>query len=220
MEDTTEQEIKDLAATLELATRERRKATPEQQEGIREASFREFQTLGDPELELILGGFERLCNEMRAGEAPRWLTLIGDSGTGKSMLSEMVHKWAKKNFTVNPGNGPNGIDTYRDIIFVKCKDIIDREKATQWTYTKRICEAFFVVIDDLGAPRDKNEFLADCYARICEERLGKWTIITTNKPLARIAEEIDARIASRMIRGGSEVIEASAMDWNLRENRG
>jgi len=79
-----------------------------------------------------------------------------------------------------------------------------------------MCEAYFLVIDDLGSPRDINGYLADCYAKICEERLGKWTIITTNKPLGQIAEEIDARIASRMIRGGSKVVATNAGDWNLR----
>lgn len=132
------------------------------------------------------------------------------------MLSTIACKWAKKNFTINRGAGPNGVDDYRDIMFVKCKDIIDKEKSTEWKFTRRMCDAFFVVVDDLGSPRDQNGYLADCYARICEERLGKWTIITTNKPLAQIADEIDARIASRMIRGGSKVIETNAPDWNLR----
>jgi len=182
---------------------------------IPEASFEEILTVGDPKLEGILKGTRDFCEDLRLHAAPRWLTIIGDSGTGKSLLSTMVHEWVRKNYRVyRPA--PNYVIDLRDIMFVKCKDIIEREKATNWTFTQRICEAYFVVIDDLGSPRDQNGFLADCYARICEERLGKWTIITTNKPLASIAEEIDARIASRMIRGGSTVIETNAPDWNLR----
>ena len=215
MDDTTEQEIKELTETLAHATKETDISTQEQREAIPDPCFQAFQTAGDDKLETILGGFTGFCESMSTGSTPRWLTIVGDSGTGKSMLSELAHKWVTKNFRIHKPP-PNYVIALRDIMFVKCKDIVDREKATNWTFTRRMCEAHFLVLDDLGSPRDVNGFLADCYARICEERLGKWTIITTNKPLAQIADEIDARIASRMIRGGSVVIETDAGDWNLR----
>ena len=55
---------------------------------------------------------------------------------------------------------------------------------------------------------------------LLNSRLGRWTVITSNVNLQGIAEDIDGRIASRMIRGGSVVVEVDdARDYPLAAQR-
>lgn len=75
----------------------------------------------------------------------------------------------------------------------------------------------FVVFDELGADRDPSGHIRDCLARTLCSRVGKWTIITSNKTLEQIGADIDTRIASRMIRDGSEVVEVELTDYSLRK---
>ena len=72
------------------------------------------------------------------------------------------------------------------------------------------------MIDDLGAVRDPTGFMADNYLRILNKRLGMRTVITCNLMADQIAETIDARIASRLFRNGSRVVQTEAQDYCMR----
>jgi len=209
-----EKDIQDLIETLGPATPEPK---PILQKGKTISAFSSngFETAGDPALEGMLKGCEDFCNLMLTGEEPRWLSLLGPSGSGKTHLSTSVFEWVKKGFRVYQG-GHLGITMIRDIMLVDCYEWVKRDASENWNYTPRICEAFFVVIDDLGCARDKTGHLADCYSRIANKRLGKWTIFTSNMLADDIKENVDARVASRLYRNGSTVIETNAPDWNLR----
>jgi hypothetical protein len=52
---------------------------------------------------------------------------------------------------------------------------------------------------------------------VLESRLGKWTVLTANVSLSQIGELLDPRIASRMIRNNSVVVDVNLPDWNLRD---
>ena len=48
-------------------------------------------------------------------------------------------------------------------------------------------------------------------------REGKFTVITANLTLEDFNQQMDARIASRLIRNGSVVVDVIAEDFNMRE---
>jgi DNA replication protein DnaC len=75
----------------------------------------------------------------------------------------------------------------------------------------------FFAIDDIISEYEKHRSLsaAKLYD-ILEGRLGKWTVITANASLSQIGESLDPRIASRMLRGGSTVLDVDVIDYNLR----
>lgn len=80
-----------------------------------------------------------------------------------------------------------------------------------------LSDDWFVVLDDIGTAHDPSGFIASALDRILNSRLRRWTVITCNLSLKEIAAKIDARIASRMIRDDSVVIELAGLpDFNTR----
>jgi len=74
-----------------------------------------------------------------------------------------------------------------------------------------------IVVDEIGADRDPSGHTRDCLARLLSARVGKWTIITSNKTLGDIQRDIDTRISSRIIRDGSLVVDVDVPDYSLRK---
>ena len=77
----------------------------------------------------------------------------------------------------------------------------------------------YLVIDDIGAERDPSGFSAEKLTTVLGCRGGRWTVITGNLSLAQV-EAMDVRIASRMHRDGSRVVEVTAMDFAFRSGNG
>lgn len=78
---------------------------------------------------------------------------------------------------------------------------------------------FFVAFDELGVERDPTNFISNAVSEFCENRIGKWTMFATNFTLSEIAEQMDARIASRMVRDRNQVVAIKARDYALVEKR-
>lgn len=72
-----------------------------------------------------------------------------------------------------------------------------------------------VVLDDIGSEYGTDYTRSKLY-EFLSEREGKWTVITANLSLEQIGEKMDTRIASRMIRGDSVVVDVNVPDFNLR----
>lgn len=94
--------------------------------------------------------------------------------------------------------------------------IADRMKSGAWHAANDIIEPEMCVIDDVGAEHDPSKAITSALCRVIEQRLKKWTVITSNLTLAQIGEKLDTRISSRMIRGRSVVVELNTTDFNLR----
>jgi len=77
----------------------------------------------------------------------------------------------------------------------------------------RDCHLLF--LDDFGTERP-TEFALEKLYEIIESRNRKWTILTANLSVEQIGSRMDNRIASRLIRGGSVVVDVQAQDFNLR----
>lgn len=93
-----------------------------------------------------------------------------------------------------------------------CKDI----RSGSFGRIDDLIEDSFVILDDVGTEYDPNGFIASTLDRVCNSRLGKWTLVTCNLSLRQIAEKIDTRIADRMVRGGSEVFESELQSHALQ----
>lgn len=101
--------------------------------------------------------------------------------------------------------------------FATVYNLADAWRSGDWL-NKPARDTFFLVIDDLGAERDSSGFVKDKMFELLNARMGKWTLITTNLSLKNIAENYDARIASRLIRDGNIFMRINAGDyWLLRE---
>lgn len=72
-----------------------------------------------------------------------------------------------------------------------------------------------LVLDDIGAERDNTGFATEYLCSLLNSRLGRWTIITSNLGMSEL-ETVDTRIPSRMIRGGSVVVQLTCPDFNTR----
>ncbi len=186
------------------------------------ASWAEFQTLGDRQLENMLEATAGFAQEMRAknvGDPPpagRWLSLVGTSGAGKTFLARRIWKWfnAAGKFYTEPTRGASCV---RSGQWCDWRSFMEECMAGDFSRTADLRSDWFVVFDDIGAKRDKSGMGADKLDTILSARGERWTMITSNLSLNQIADQFDQRIASRMIRGNSVVIDVDVMDFNLRK---
>jgi DNA replication protein DnaC len=175
----------------------------------------EFKTFGDPELVKMLDDSQKWLEGHSRGIAPHWCSLLGSSGTGKTYLAKQCHKKIKQ----------HGLDLYPHKITK-----IPQQKLMRWFYWPKFVrqlrggeyslvdaaiEADILFIDDLGAEY-KTDYIIGALTEICDQRLSKWTFITSNLRLDGIADMVDTRISSRMYRGENTVAETSALDFSLR----
>ncbi len=172
------------------------------------ASGYQFQTLNDPRLEDMVEAAARFEQDATNKRKPRWLSFCGRSGTGKTHLASIVFKRLQFDFqehtTLLSGAHryvwPRLLPKLRDGAYWLLDDIRD-------------CHLLF--LDDFGTERP-TEFALEKLYEIIEARTRKWTILTCNLSVAQIAERMDTRIASRLMRDGSTVIDVDAPDFNLR----
>lgn len=135
---------------------------------------------------------------------PRWLTLSGLPGTGKTMLAKQV--FAKLQTMSS------------SYAFVKSRDFTDELYAGNYSIARMFERMQFVVFDDLGANRDKDGFITNALAEFAAIREGKWTLWTSNLDLAQI-DALDPRLSSRLIRDGNQFVRITAPDYALRNRK-
>lgn len=152
--------------------------------------------------------------EMQAGARPRWLTISGLQGTGKTMLAGQIMVEAQR---LNPGRGSLWIGPRRR---PRCVWLDETAFAAALRMDSGLPEYlrddWLVVLDDLGSAREEWGRVAEGLYRLANARLGRWTVWTTNLTHREI-EVIDGRLASRLIRDGSRGVRITAPDYALRK---
>ena len=142
--------------------------------------------------------------------SPRWLTLFGKSGSGKSHLARLAHYLLRKvGVRAVLRSWPN----LQDAILTGDGDVI-----------ARLGRAPVLLLDDFGAgypTGDKRaRLLVAKLFELFEHRRSKWTLFAGMLTPQDINEQIDQRIASRLFRDRNELVDMrNADDWGYRNFR-
>jgi len=168
----------------------------------------QFQTFNEPQLESMLNEAARFDREATENKAPRWLSFCGPSGIGKTHVATQLFKSLEPLFH----DHPSLLSGAKKIIWPR---LLPRLRDGDYWLIDDIRDAHLVLLDDFGTERP-TEFALEKLYEIIEARTRKWTILTCNLSLAQIAELMDTRIASRLLRDGSKVLDIAVQDFNLR----
>lgn len=174
----------------------------------------EFQTLGEKNLEEMLSKAEAYLSDLVTQKNPRWITFSGKSGVGKTMLAKNIYSEFYENHRYYERE--NGTTGRYDCGFYSATKITNTIRAGDFGIIEQLKREHLVCIDDILAEHP-SDFIASQWYDILNARLGKWTILTTNKTLNQIANEVDARIASRIIRDNNELIICDTKDYGFRK---
>lgn len=165
-----------------------------------------FETFGDAELENALAEAARFVAEISDEDSrPRWLTIVGKSGTGKTHLAKAVYRYVLRNIAKNVK-----FDGCKGIFGGDCIATTADALAEAWRGNFRGISpdeesADLLLLDDLGTTSDKSGFVTDAFYRLLSRRMGRWTIITSNLSGEAI-KAMDARLYDRMLRDGNRVV--------------
>lgn len=191
--------------------------------------FSEFKTLGDPQLEKMKLEAVSLVDDMSNDRHPRWLSLLGTSGAGKSMLTKIIWRifrdavhmqinWPASKRTQTLGCPHGRIIRHRGGFINWGNAINNRMLKGEYDFLEDMRDYSFFAIDDIASEYERHrELSASKLYNVLEARLGKWTVITANLSLEQIGASLDTRIASRMLRNESTVVDVNVPDYNLRK---
>lgn len=162
--------------------------------------------------------------DIEAGVAPYWLTLTGVPGSGKTMITRQTFEEARKHVAASTANHPAQFGIYDERRRRPGVRWIDETKFAQlmlddrqYDLPEHLAHEWLVCFDDLGSKRDAKELLGDALFRLSNQRLGKWTLWSTNLTLDEITARIDARISSRLIRDDNRLVTIKAGDYATRK---
>lgn len=167
-------------------------------------------------------------DDVQNGREPRWVAFLGTSGAGKTMLAKIISKayreqfhmeinWPASKRTQTPSTPYGRIIRHRGG-FINWGDAINnRMMQGDFDFLEDMRRFSFFAIDDIASEHERHrELSASKLYNVLEGRLNKWTVITANLSLEQIGTKLDTRIASRMIRSGSVVVDVDVVDFNLR----
>lgn len=168
--------------------------------------------------------FSMAMNQVSNPKPGTWLTLAGVNGCGKTMLANQAFSYVSRHYPFAGSvwiSGERGRLTTRrpKCVWIDEVAFSKRCKEGEYDLPEYLGEDWLVVLDDLGASRDKSGFTGEMLFRLCNARIGKFTLFTTNLDLRGIAEQIDPRITSRLIRDGNEFKAITAGDYSLRKRK-
>jgi DNA replication protein DnaC len=189
-------------------------------------NFADWKTHGDQRLIDPLNVAARFCNRVRLrgaahDRAGHTLTFCGVSGIGKTFLADCMlnelgrDKWGQ--LAGVQGYVRNGEIIRATYMRRDWRKISDGFKTGDYEIVEDLEKTFLLMLDDIGADHDPSGVGASKLDRVVRSRVGKWTILTCNLSLPQIAEKLDTRIASFLIRDENEVCEIVAEDYATRE---
>jgi chromosomal replication initiation ATPase DnaA len=172
------------------------------------AGWLKIQTHSDPEIEALIQKCAEFALAFNEGRSPRWLTIMGNSGTGKTHCARRLWNhlsarldWRAAGFVQSEIYWPKFVSELRS------GDAFDQFR-DMWKWP-----ALF--LDDICAERDTTGFTSEQLNTLLGCRENKWTVITSNKLLHQIAE-LEPRLADRIIRAPNIFIEVNTKSHALR----
>lgn len=161
----------------------------------------------------LAGAVQEWCRAVRDKQRPRWLSLIGRSGTGKTHCANRVWNWLCSHHGAK--NYAEGVKFVPQIIHWP-SFVMDLRSGHEYERISDMRKWPFLVIDEIGAERDTTGFASEHLSTLLSCRVGRWTIITSNLTMSQF-ESLDVRIASRMGRDCGIIAEINTVDYSLRK---
>ncbi len=186
----------------------------------KEEMFLAFNDFGESSLVEARHESIRFCAAMASADVPAyWLTLLGPSGTGKTMLARCVTRFFRHYLEALPDENLSsetakylrrgGLKPWSSVM----QEALDGD----FTGIRDLKDDWFVCLDDIGAEYARNrELSVSKLYDVLSAREDRFTVITANLTLDDVNRMMDARIASRLLRHGSVVVDVTAPDFNLR----
>jgi DNA replication protein DnaC len=183
---------------------------------------------GDKQLAQMKEEAASFIDDIANNRTPRWLSLLGTSGAGKTMLAKIIARYFRqtKHMQIDwdatrrtqTESTPRGRIIRDRGGFINWGDAINnRMLRGDYDFLEDMREYSFFAIDDIASEYERHRALsASKLYNVFEARLRKWTVVTANLSLEQIGETLDARIASRMMRDNGVVVDVDVPDWNLR----
>jgi len=173
------------------------------------ASWLGLDTGGDPELEKLVRGAAEFCNAAKARQSPRWLSLMGVTGTGKTHCAKRLwrhlsvkYSWLEHRFQPQEIYWPRFVSELRSgDSFERLRDMMD------WP---------LLFLDDIGAERDTTGFSSEQLNTLLGCRMNRWTILTSNLLPDQLAR-IEPRLADRIIRAPNILASIKTTSYALRK---
>ena len=176
-----------------------------------------FETLNELCLEIAKDQAARFVEDIAmwlGGKGtPRWLSIVGRSGTGKTHLAKEIYRYVWRNL-----GGETSSDKLfcLDFKFVPADALAEQWRSRKSAYSPEYERAPLLVVDDIGTVADKSGFVTDAMYTLLSRRMGKWTVITSNLTYAAISSQFDERLADRMLRDGNVVASIDCQSWARR----
>ena len=147
-----------------------------------------FDTCRDPELMKILQTCSEFWGSVMHQEAPKWLVLIGETGTGKTHLGRQLGMLTGKLCKLhNQGDrilGPRQDGRTYTSQFFSWSKVSAGFYRGEYDLIQDMRDEWFAVIDDIGSTRAKmDDLVVDQLFQVLDGRHHKWTVITTNKSI-------------------------------------
>lgn len=172
------------------------------------AAWLKLKTNNDPVLNKLVRECRNLALAFKDGLPPRWITITGDTGTGKTHCGRRLWNhlsarlnWRGAEFIHGEVYWPKFVSELRaGDAFEKYRDMM------KWPV---------LFLDDIGAERDTTGFASEQLNTLLGCRADKWTILTSNLSLENLGQ-IDPRMADRIIRKPNHFIEVNTKSYALR----
>lgn len=182
-------------------------------------------------LSRMLSEAKRFCADMVNGKEPRWISFVGASGCGKTYLArqvcEFVGKYGEMAFKRIPRNeaDPDTCWAYAQEgqRFKRWIKLLEVAREGDFIPAKKAGRDWFKCVDDIGSEGKDTKgeaysFASNLLGKLCDDRVGRWTVFTSNFTRRQIAERYDPRVASRLSRDGGIIVDASTVrDYQIRK---
>jgi chromosomal replication initiation ATPase DnaA len=135
-------------------------------------------------------------------EPKRWLTLLGPSGVGKTHLLSQLFAELSRKMRIKTRDGWRGAETAH---------IIPAQDLQDYRAPRDYAGYDLIYIEDIAAGADDRAgagaVLRSRVLELLQLRSNKWTLLDANLTVAEVATRLDGRIASRLKRDGSWLVQ-------------
>jgi DNA replication protein DnaC len=217
--------VEKILETLELCVAQQ--TTQQQQQGNSSATQQQRRTwlnkwlkmeITHPEIVALQSEVYNFCaSYAKQPKRGHRMIIYGENGSGKSHAAKSIFKWAGRVAMNLPMvHGDSGELKLADALFFNWPMVVDGFKTGQWYVIEEMFPCSLLVLDDLGAEHDPSKIGVEKLYQIMEQRINKWTVITTNIPPESWEEKFERRIASRFLRNARHISLVNVPDFNAR----